>query len=408
MGKLSPSKKKLIDFCEAYPECKMMLAKSAKAEGTKVHYSNGVKQFSEFIGKTPTEIVNEYKVDVQKSMYQAFDKWEIIFENFKVKLSEHYEASSVNSLLCGAKNLINCNVPRSARIQVKSPEVFSRSIPPITIDDLKEVYAMSTARERAIIAFLKDSGMSREDALRVNKGGLEGYEKGEQYVHLNVFRGKEKVEYETFIGPNAVEALKAYFTLRQKRGETLTPETPLFASEEKPYGRLDVKSVSTIFVRLSIKTGKTISTHRLRKFFETYMALTVRHPIVLKYWMGHKIGHGRDIEARYIIPPTPEQLKLYQESYRNIDLTGGTLEERAKQAAREEFEKMLTPEQREFVQKHGMRFQRRRKADLKESEDCENGEHCQRVVGEAELASLLSEGWHASLVLPSGKIVVSH
>lgn len=46
------------------------------------------------------------------------------------------------------------------------------------------------------------------------------------------------------------------------------------------------------------------------------------------------------------------------------------------------------------------------KREPKES-NCKDGEHCQKVVGEEELASLLSEGWTATLVLPSGKVVVT-
>jgi hypothetical protein len=263
---------------------------------------------------------------------------------------------------------------------------------------------MSTVRERAIIAFLKDSGISKADVLSLNLDALENFDKGDQFIHLNVFRGKESVEYETFIGPNAVEALKAYFALRRNRGENLTGKSPLFVTEQVPVIRLSLATITSLFALLTQKSGKRISTHRLRKFFETYMALTVRHPIILKYWMGHKLKGG-DIEASYIIPPTPEQRKLYQESYKSIDLTGGTLEERAREAAKAEFQRMLTPEAQEFAQRHGIKFQRKKGTQEKEKE-CKDGEHCQRVASEAELPELLAEGWHASLVLPSGKVVL--
>jgi hypothetical protein len=40
--------------------------------------------------------------------------------------------------------------------------------------------------------------------------------------------------------------------------------------------------------------------------------------------------------------------------------------------------------------------------------DCADGEHCQRIVSEAELSELLAYGWRVAAVLPSGKIVVSN
>lgn len=40
--------------------------------------------------------------------------------------------------------------------------------------------------------------------------------------------------------------------------------------------------------------------------------------------------------------------------------------------------------------------------------DCTDGKHCQRLVTEAELETLLRQGWHVVVCLPSGKIVVSN
>jgi hypothetical protein len=143
------------------------------------------------------------------------------------------------------------------------------------------------------------------------------------------------------------------------------------------------------------------------------MALVVRHPIILKYWMGHKIRRkSRDIEARYILPPTPEQLKLYQESYRNIDLTGGTLEERAKQAAKEQLEQMLTPEQKEFMTRAGIKLTRKTrhiKAGDEKKEDCPDSEHCGeefKQIGESDLLGYLKAGWRITHNLVNGQVIV--
>jgi len=230
-----------------------------------------------------------------------------------------------------------------------------------------------------------------------------------------VVREKEHVQYETFLGPNAVNDLKAYLAWREQRGEKITPQSRIFVSEHTPYEVLDSAAVACIFTRMTARTGIDISTHRLRKFFETYMALVVRHPIVLKYWMGHKIRQGRDIEARYIIPPTPEQLKLYKEAYRSIDITGATVESRVKEL--EKFKASLTPEQQETAKRAGLLMRKKERVSKpkeegeeeegQEPEKCEDGEHCQRAASEAELPELLAQGWHASIVLPSGKIVVT-
>jgi hypothetical protein len=79
------------------------------------------------------------------------------------------------------------------------------------------------------------------------------------------------------------------------------------------------------------------------------------------------------------------------------------LDDRAREAAKQEFEKIFTTEQKEFLRTHrDMRFNRKKA----EKKTCPDGEHCQRVASEAELPELLAQGWHASIVLTSGKIVL--
>lgn len=403
MRNLTPSDKKQLEFLEASPEGRHMLNKVAKSQSTKIAYSTGCKHFADYLKKGLTEIVREYQDDVKANSYAGFEKWEAVFDDFAIYLQKlGLSSASVTLYHAAAKALINANVPRSLRLQAKTPEANSRTIAGVTIDDLKEIFAMCDVRGRAIVAFLKDSGMSRADALTLNIKDLKNYEKAD-FVHLEVFRAKEKVEYETFIGPDAVQALRAYFTSRTIKGETLTQESPIFATDYKPYVRLNEVSLSSLFGRIEAATGKTISSHRLRKFFETYQALVVRHPIILKYWMGHKIAKSRDIESRYIIPPTPEQEKLYRESYRNICITGATLEERAQAAAKEELRKLLTPEEKQLLSDAGLRLRRREK-------NRENGgsqESFKQIV-ESELLEYLKSGWQIVKELANGQVIVKH
>jgi integrase len=408
--KVYRSEQKFIDFANSYPESKYMLEKVAKSINTKIAYAIGVKYLTHFLNKTPTEIVKQYQTDVKQNMYDAFGKWEKIFDDFNMYLKKQgssnrgYSSSTVKLFHCGAKALINANVPRSVRLQAETPEAVSRTIKGVSFEELKTIYDMSDVRERAFITVLKDSGISAADALVLNVKDLQGFEKGEEWIHINMFRGKEQIEYETFLGPNAASALKAYFDLRKQKGETITPQSPIFASDHKPYERLDSNALKAVFKRITRATGVIVSTHRLRKFFETYMALVVRHPIVLKYWMGHEIHKGSDIEARYIIPPTREQFKLYQEAYRNIDLTGATLEQKAKEAAKEQVEKMLPPEVRSLMKQYDIKLAQKSRRQTETnggSVDCKFEQ-----IAETQLLSYLQAGWTIVHKLSDGQVIV--
>jgi integrase/recombinase XerD len=413
MEDLSVKEHERINAVNATVAGKKLLERKARAVSTKLAYSTAVLYLSEFYSKPIDAIVEEYQKDVEANMYKATDKWEEIFKQFATWLEQNkgLGLASVSLYHAGAKALINVSVPRSMRLQAETPQAFSRTIAAITIEDLREIWDMCDQKERTYIAILKDSGISADDALRLNYSDIKGFEK-EDYIRINVIREKEHVQYETFIGPNAVEALRAYTELRRRRGEQITAETPIFASDKKPYARLSSIAFSMVFFRIKKKTGKIISSHRLRKFFETYEALSVRHPIILKYWMGHKVRKGRDIEARYIIPPTPEQLKLYKESYKNIDLTKKYLEEERLKAI-QDLKNSLSPEQLATMKRLEIQFRdairkRPEPEPERESEDCENG-HCGETfeqIKESDLLAYLRNGWTIVHRLQSGDVIL--
>jgi hypothetical protein len=110
--------------------------------------------------------------------------------------------------------------------------------------------------------------------------------------------------------------------------------------------------------------------------------------------MGHKIRKGRDVEVRYIIPPTPEQLKLYREAYRNINVSNNILEKNIS---------VIENERPPSVKKHQViTVQRNNHATQINNATLRS----QKVVTEDELQNCLSEGWRFVTVLPSGNIVI--
>jgi integrase len=415
-----------------------MLRKRGNTPSTAYVYARASLLFKEFLGKELDAIVEEYQSDVKANAYDAFEKWESIFDDFADWLKKRYGGTTPATLHAGALALINANVPRSRQLKAKSPEVYAETIPPIPIEDLKEIDNRCDERERTFLRILKDSGMSRSDAVRLNYGQIrQQLEQGESFVRIEMTREKEHVKYETFIGPNAVDMLRLYMQTRERSGEKITDDTPIFADAKGK--RLSSDALAQMFLRITQRTGKTISSHRLRKFFETYMAIGVRHPVFLKYWMGHKLRS--DIEARYIIPPTPEQLKMYKESYKNIDLTGVSFADLQKrQEIVEELQSKilsgepLTDEDRTSIRRYNIRlFERiKRKNDITEKKalrevaeslgltekqgkkrkrdtDCVDGQHCGKdfkQIGEVELLRHLNDGWQIVHRLGNGEVIV--
>jgi len=405
--KAKPTKEWLSQFKAG----RKLIQRKAKKPNTLKTYIYGIKYLCEWIEKTPDQIVEEYRTDVKTNMYGGFEKWEQTFEDFSDYLEQRFKGTTPATYFAAAKELINVNVPRSLKLKAEGPEAKPRIIKPISKEDLIKIDNGCDERERTFIRFLKDNGISRADAVLLNYGDIKKFET-EEYVKIDVYRSKENVEYETWIGPDTVEMLKIWFNIRRRRGEQITDKTPISADYHGK--RLTANALSIIIDRIKQRLGITISTHRLRKFFETYAAVEVRHPIVLKYWMGHKVRKSRDVEARYIIPPEIEQRKMYMRAYKNL-----TLQPRA-----DEFELLIadakarmvgmSPEQKKrFVE--ALAFRHKAIAnhpeikELLEGGPAEGGLPAEpkfKEINESELIAHLNSGWRITHNLQNGRLIV--
>lgn len=345
------------------------------------------------------------------------------FEDYTDHLKAKYpKGSTAATYFTAAVGLINANVPSSAEIHPKTPKAYSRSIPPITIEDLRIVRNIADERERAFIDLLKDTGISRADAVRLTyedvKKAIE--DSNVRFYRIDMYREKEHVEYETWLGPNAIESLRIYFDIRRRLGEHITDESWVFAlkGSNQP---LEPPSLTAVLKRLSHRTGIDITPHKLRKFFETYMTAGGAHPLVAKYWMGHRIKTSRDVEAAYIIPPENVQRDQYMKAYNKIDLEAKALDEREQRIQNirdnlrmlgksEEEIRMVTASLRRASNiEEAIKKVLRDTSEPEDPNDCANGEHCSaeyEEIDEANLLSYLQNGWQIVHKLDNGNVII--
>jgi site-specific recombinase XerC len=411
---------------------------------TQEEYAYRLQKFCDWANKTPDQLVAERKQQLKPSSSDEDEtKTEDLvtqFFNFlsgesKDPTDRAKKRTSAKSYYGAIRSFFRYNSTAKSPIALtgqtpKSPA--GRRILPITLDEFKRIDAVVGVRDRALLRFMKDSGCSTEDVVVFNYGDIRTqFEKGEQFIHLKAVRQKTQNNYDTFIGPNAVEALKIYFDLRKQHGESFTDATPIFLTEAskkdefgnpRPRVRLDKVSVRTIFARVKRQLVITVSPHRVRKLFSTQMASAHVHPAVIKYWEGHSMGSG-DIEASYVIQRLDEQLKEYKNAYHCIDIQPRVDEREIliQNLMNSATAMGLSPEKLEEIRKVAKREKRMTPEDVAQmirkelktktatdGGDCSDDKHCQKIVSEDELPQLLANGWMFVATLPSGKCVVNN
>jgi len=390
------------------------------SDHTILAYCKGLKTYCDWIGKNPDELIAERKAelkneDTEMNAENKLRAFCVMLEKEK-KLAKSTVVSKHHAVV---KSFYSYN---NLPLRLKTPRYASKECMPHTVEEIKALMNVADVRERAIMMVLKDSGISREDVVKLTYGNIQSeYEAKQDVIHVRLVRQKEQIEYDTFIGKNAIEYLKTYLDYRQRKGETITKNTPLLALlNGKPMSAGDL---SAIFVRLGEKVGFKSSPHRFRKFFESHMGLSAES-LLVKKWMGHALG----VESNYFIPPIDKQRVKYAEGYKELDLYRTETSEvdvRRKSlfdqimlfkpdtdsnALTNLLAKYTTHKQldefRDNISKKGienvMVYVR-----TKKDKDCKN-DNCQKIITEEELAQYLAESWKVVTALPSGKLVITN
>jgi site-specific recombinase XerD len=412
------------EWCNSFKSSRIWLnaVKSDKtgSEHTQVSYCKGLKSYCDWIGKTPDELIATRKTELKSEDESIQMNAENKLREFCNMLEEEKKVGKSTVVFkyhAVVKSFYSYN---NVPLKLKTPRYASKERQPHTVEELKALMNVADVRERSFMMILKDSGISREDVVTLRYKDIKSeYEANKEVIHVRTVRQKEQIEYDTFIGRNAIECLKAYLDYRQRMGETINDETPLLATlSGKP---LSATALSQVFVRLSEKVGFMTSPHRFRKFFESHLGLSAPS-ILVKSWMGHALG----VEKAYFIPPLEKQREKYIEAYKEIDLykTETSEVETTKQTMRVLWHSThpnATPEQERALENIMAKVKTRKESDdlvrdgienrmayyRKKEPRCEDG-NCQKLIQESEVETWLAQGWKVVSVLPSGKIVISN
>jgi integrase len=366
------------------------------SEHTLRNYARTFYDFNAWLKKNPDELIAERKTDLKSEDETVKRKFEETVRRYRIYLQKERKVRT-RSAITAILSFFKANY---VELKLKIASDDYTPYKPAALDQIRNADLSTSLHNRLIIRFLLDTGMSREDAVEVTYGDIKDeFEKGLQFIRLQVKRRKENVQYATFIGSNFLTVFKQYKVLLQNKGVKITDKTPLLSGLQGQ--KYSPQLLTTLLSQLSHKVGFTISPHRIRKTFETLLSMQKVHPLTLKYWMGHKIGS--DVDSRYILPNAEEQRKMYAEAYKAINLeTQASVEERLKKI--EELSRTLTPEQKAAMREWNIQLSER--SGRKRKTEHDGGCADFKQIPEGELLQSLKEGWSVAHKLQNGDLIV--
>jgi integrase len=379
---------------------------------TKRYYGDWFGKFEEFTGLTGDEILAKRAVDkagTWEAKVLGFKNW-LLTEK---KLSE-YSATAYSMAVRGFfsyhRATLEFRPAESKRISEKSRKTedykFSRG-------DLKKLYDVSDLEERYVVTAGKSIGLRAGDFLALTRGDLEPYVSNEPPASIGeINTEKEKIPAYPFIDSDAQPIIKLMLEKLTREGKTKPDDRILDYSQTIQLTRV----LKRLVARAGLEVGtKRVRFHCLRKFLCDHLSSHMSES-KWKQVVGKKISEGAYVSA-------DELRKDYLRAMEETTFTqkvGDDVQKIAKLEALKLFAKASGYKDEDIAKIAQLRLRKRNLttdeeieeiervlAEKKQKEEtCTDGEHCQEIVSEGELAKFLGEGWKLVAALPSGKIVI--
>ena len=290
-------------------------AKHSKSWYTRRNYRNALKTFTDFVGKTAEQIIEENEQIETFIAEKKFKQKYVRYLNALVaKLDgQGLAPNTINSVVIAAKSFFKYSGMKHALEDIevgKIKVVFHNR--DITKEEIVRILAISRPRDKAFFCVMTQSGLRPVTMAQLRYKYIQKDFEAET-IPMKICVPKEiaKGEYGsffTFVGEESIKYLKAYLNKRPN----IQPDDYLFTSHGTDK-KLSPRSLSKIFNHAikeleekgainNVKrkqmgfTDKSIIKHmadvrlyNLRKFFRKYAQQAGVE--FVNFWMGHKINY---------------------------------------------------------------------------------------------------------------------
>ncbi len=256
------------------------------SEKTRENYLLSMKSYCQLTGKTPDELIREAIAEIKAGKLPSEATVGDYIVRFKKSLKEKGLAETTQSLSLAAVrsfytfyDIVISNGLKKKRNQARSKE--ENQIMLTREDVIKLITNAKSLRDRAIILCMATSGMARREILNLKYKDISFTEDDIGIIQMR--RQKNKVDFITFISPEAVYVLKNYLEEKTRIAAQKKEDKVSNYKHDSPYVFVDVRgeqldktAFARIFEQLAEQLGFTngenqiiCKSHNLRKFCST-------------------------------------------------------------------------------------------------------------------------------------------
>ncbi len=300
---------------------KYLLRHRTGSKGTASQYIYGEWRYSEWLGKTPDQLIascyDQEGTPNAKALAAAVNQLDEYMGELQAEgLAPRTIGNRVKTVKAlYMANGLNLSLPYKLSSQAACHD---RSPKP---EELQRLIDLADLPGKVIVSMLALGGFRVGTLAKLCYYHVkDDLERNIIPVHIHVEAEITKGKYgdfDTFIGRETVDYLKAYLDARRRGSpsgkippEAITDMTPLIRDikhrQPKPAGFFNMyKTVHNLYIRagmLKPKRGRRyeLCVHSLRKYFRTQLAALGVDSDYIEYMMGHKISTYHDIQMKGI------------------------------------------------------------------------------------------------------------
>lgn len=295
---------------------------SLKSAATKRQYAYCILHYIQYLQlDSPTDLMfqsNFKTIESHLIDYMVYLKSKVQYSTRNVNCSAIITFYAMNDIILNKKKLYRYLGEQTRAHRDRA----------YTTEEIHRLLEYADARLSAIVLLISSCGLrpgALPDLRIANLKPVPAYDLYQVTSYLNA-----KEEYYTFCTPEAKNAIDQYLTYRERSGERLTPNSPLFREQfdlNDPFQianprHLANRSIEVIFDRALVRAGLREVDHEtetkqnkgkarkevsrfngFRKFFNTNLVMANVNPQIKEMLMGHSIN----LDDNYL-KPTPDQV----------------------------------------------------------------------------------------------------
>jgi integrase len=301
---------------------------ATKSQSTRDTYLSKFLEFLMFTGKTADELLKQREKDQNSKNPKIRRTIESLLIQFiSAKAQQGFKPATLQIYFASVRSFFEIHYCPLQMRRGDYPKGESLGVKAATKDAILKALNSKRTRNKieatTLILFLKDSGLRASDARLLNYENIcKELEDGSEFIPITRITQKVKTTAKTFIGPEAIHAIKEYVKARQKGTrrlppETLTDKSPLFRTwKSKTVKRIPRYTLSSVIRNAFNQVNEPhTSAHSLRKYLQTSLEASGVNTNWIDQIIGHKLINSRDAYSK----PTDEQLKeAYVKAYKFI------------------------------------------------------------------------------------------